>query len=209
MTANEEAEAHFQKGDELAWLARPRKPRSALKEYREALRLNPCMAMAHWRIGDVYFHMEPPRYEAAESAYREAIRLAPQWSHRYAGLSHTLSATGRLQEALEAIQAAVRLDPSHSLHTASLGVALLQVGRYAEAIEALLAAISEKPMNEIALRLFLAEAYENSGQPSEAIEQWVIMDREGPTWDYEAYSVRVARRKLREHSPQSVTSEAR
>jgi tetratricopeptide (TPR) repeat protein len=207
MSVQEQAEARFRKGDELAWLVRPRKPLSALKEYREALRLDPCMAKAHWRIGQVNFHMVPSRLETAESEFREAIRLDPLWSHGYAGLAHTLCATGRKEEALEAIQEAVRLNPTHSTHTANLGVALLEAGRYAEAIEHLLAAIDAKPMNEIALRLFLAEAYEDSGQLAKAIEQWVIMVREGPTWDYEAYSVRVAKRKLKEHSLQSVVRE--
>jgi tetratricopeptide (TPR) repeat protein len=133
--------------------------------------------------------MDPPRYEAAEAEFREAIRLDPAWTKGYADLSATLCCVGRFVEAVGAAREAVRMEPNDTTFLSTLAAALLEVGENVEAIGLLTRAIDAKPMNETALRWFLAEAYHRRGQDDKAVEEWKIMDADGPTWDYEKWSV--------------------
>ena len=71
--AAETADPHLQRGNDLAsqknWDA-------AIAEYREALRLNPGFALAHYNLGDA-LRLGGDR-AAAASEFRDFLRLAPQ-----------------------------------------------------------------------------------------------------------------------------------
>jgi hypothetical protein len=46
------AREHFERGDKLAWLQN--RKTAALEEYQAALYLEPRMAEAYWRIGQIH-----------------------------------------------------------------------------------------------------------------------------------------------------------
>ncbi len=71
----------------------------------------------------------------AEAAYREAARLAPDWSDPRYNLAGLLAASGRLTEAIEEYRAALDIRPDDPRAVLNLGYALYRAGRHAEAVE--------------------------------------------------------------------------
>lgn len=187
------AEARLKRAFDLAWIGRPRKPRSALKELRLALALDPGLAMAHLQIGNILNSFGEHRCKEAKAEFEEVIRLAPQWVEGYGHLAHGLWDEGQREEAIGAFVEATRLAPDDNRWWVSLGARLSEMGRYDEAIPALEKGLSIKHMSETASRWFLADAYHRAGRIDDAIAQWKIMDRDGATWDYEKWSVADAR----------------
>ncbi|HEU5181962.1 MAG TPA: tetratricopeptide repeat protein [Candidatus Polarisedimenticolia bacterium] len=71
----------------------------------------------------------------AEAAYREAARLAPDWSDPRYNLAGILAASGRLTEAIEEYRAALAIRPDDARAVLNLGYALYRAGRHPEAVE--------------------------------------------------------------------------
>src|SRR5262249_24380449 len=67
------------------------------------------------------------------TAFREAIRLKPDYVEAHNNLGLALMATGRLDEAIVELSAATRLQPREAKSQAALGEALLREGQFAEA----------------------------------------------------------------------------
>ena len=81
------------------------------------------------------------RFKDAEREYREAIRLQPDNSVAYNGLSNVLVSMGRFKDAIKASREAIGRyelrDTYLGLYYVQLAVAQYQDGRYAEALEAI------------------------------------------------------------------------
>jgi TolB-like protein/Flp pilus assembly protein TadD len=75
------------------------------------------------------------RYETAEAAAREAMRLDAELSDGPYQLGQTLAATGRFDEALEAFEQAVELAPGVARHRQALAHQLWRQKRRQEAVE--------------------------------------------------------------------------
>jgi tetratricopeptide (TPR) repeat protein len=75
---------------------------SSCNDVRSGLALN--------RAGELY---EQRRYTEALEAYREAVRLVPNFGAAHCGLANTLKALGRSEEAIVSYRTAVRLEPSY------------------------------------------------------------------------------------------------
>ena len=101
----------------------------ALATFRDA----PSSAKAQFNWG--VFLEEHSRSSEAEGAYREAARLAPDWSDPRYNLAGILAASGRLSEAIEEYRAALAIRPDDPRAVLNLGYALYQAGRHAEAVE--------------------------------------------------------------------------
>lgn len=77
---------------------------------------------------------------AAETAFLDALRLAPGRASVLTNLSIVYTRQGRLEEALAQARAAVARDPGDPLHGLQAGAVLLALGRNAEALAVLDAA---------------------------------------------------------------------
>ena len=77
---------------------------------KEALRLNPNLAEAHYILGNAYYHTG--RSAEAEEQYEEALRLKPYYAEAHSNLAAALASLGRLDEAIAEIQTALRLNPN-------------------------------------------------------------------------------------------------
>jgi Flp pilus assembly protein TadD len=73
-------------------------------EYREALRINPDDAEAHYNLGNLL--KETGRTEDAEAEYREAIRINPDYAETHANLGILFSETGNKEEAKNELEIA-------------------------------------------------------------------------------------------------------
>lgn len=202
------AQEHLERGDKLAWLQH--KKANALREYRVALELDPTMATAHWRIGQVYFHARKRNLTAALAEFEETVRLALKWNEGYFCCAITLMDTGRRAEALAAFLQAVRLKPEDARVQIALGSCYFQMRRFEAAIECYREGLRLKPAyGEMAARLMLAHAYKNNGQIEAAVAEWRVVAGMKPVWDYEDDNPAQARRMLAEYDPEAGGESAR
>jgi tetratricopeptide (TPR) repeat protein len=103
----------------------------AEQAHRQAIRLDPSLALAHTNLGNVLRARKD--LAGAEKAYREAIRLDPTNATAHNNLGHVLRARKDLAGAEKAYREAIRLDPNLARAHGALGLTLLEQGRFAEA----------------------------------------------------------------------------
>jgi tetratricopeptide (TPR) repeat protein len=107
-------------------------------------------------------------YAAAVTAFREAIRVEPDYAAYRSNLGNALRGQGKLSEAAAAYREAIRLHPDDDVVHNSLGVILCDHKRdYAGAITAFREAVRLKP-DHAAYRFHLGNALLGQGQLAEA-----------------------------------------
>ncbi len=90
----------------------------AIREYREALRINPEAADVHNNVGVLLARQG--RLPEAIAAYQEAIRLNPNLAEAYNNLGVIYWQKSSLSEARRAFQEALKRDPRHPAARANL-----------------------------------------------------------------------------------------
>jgi Flp pilus assembly protein TadD len=80
-------------------------------------------------------HFKAQNYSAAESEYREAIRLKPDYAEAYCYLGAALGKKGEIDEAVKVLREAIRLKPGYTKALENLAVLLDGQGRKKEARE--------------------------------------------------------------------------
>jgi tetratricopeptide (TPR) repeat protein len=83
--------------------------------------------------GNEAFAAQPPRYDAAERAYQEALKINPKEARAYVGLGQVYAAQNRVDDTLAAYQKAVELKPKFAEAHFNLGVVYFAIGRKDEA----------------------------------------------------------------------------
>jgi serine/threonine protein kinase/tetratricopeptide (TPR) repeat protein len=102
-------------------------------EYRIAVLLGPRDAASHNFLGAFLCDVKHD-YPGAEAAFREALRLRPDWPHLHANLANALFAQGKHAEAERANRQAVQLAPDSPVGHFGLARSLHAQGKHAEAI---------------------------------------------------------------------------
>jgi eukaryotic-like serine/threonine-protein kinase len=138
----------------------------AIATSRDAIRLGPDVAEAHFRLGNAL--AGKGMMEEAVAAYRRAIQLGPDDSRFYTNLANALKAQGKLSEAIDSCRAAIRLKPDNPFIYNNLGVALAGQGKLPEAVAEFRAAIRLKPEYAFAHH-GLGNALAGQGKPAEAV----------------------------------------
>ena len=114
------------------------------------------LAAAHGLVARTHHAYE--LFEQAETAYREAARLAPadaQWPHL---LGYLYQQTGRLEDAVTMFGEALRLQPSNHAVSVRLGQAYLGLGRLRDArdtferLRETFPALARQGLGDVALR---------------------------------------------------------
>ncbi len=127
------------------------------------------------------------RFEAAVSAYQEAIRLNPEYADAFFSLGATYWKMSEQSKAITAYEEALRLNPRHVPAAANLGWLYFDIGDFARSAELLQSAIKNAHDWEAntpgqrtdfpRLYIKLGEALAKSGKLESALEQYRVLRR--------------------------------
>ncbi|MBM4299996.1 MAG: serine protease [Deltaproteobacteria bacterium] len=140
-----------------------------LAHFRRWTKAEPGNELAWFSLALAYSEMG--RYREAIEAYREALRLKPDFADAWNNLGVSYEKMGRYREAFEAFREALRLKPDYASAWNNLGNAYGNLGRHREAFEAFREALRLKPDDASAWNN-LGNAYGNLGRYREAIEAY-------------------------------------
>jgi Tfp pilus assembly protein PilF len=116
----------------------------AAEYYRKALAADDGFVEAHNGLGVIYSMQG--QFDAAVTAFKFAINLAPKSGHLFNNLGHTLYLQGTYAEAVYALEQAANLDPGNARILNNLGLAYVKAGEVAKSRQAFVAAA--KPIRE-------------------------------------------------------------
>jgi len=146
------------------------------------------------------FFDEPPDYEGAADLFERVRASYSDWAEVHGWLGSTYAMLGDEERAAAAWQDAHRLDPRDARPLISFGVLLARQRHFEEAISLLEQGVALKPHYGFAdARLFLAEAYEGSGQLEKAKEQWREVLNLEPMYPSDDAPMKEAQQKLSEY----------
>ena len=167
------------------------KPEQAVKLFQEALAAHPPFYAAHMALAEQ--HAKLQRYDDALAAYQKAGELKPDRAEPYVGIGVTLVSQKRYDEGMRMLRGVIEVDKNLAAPYLSLGYAEMMTGRHADAEAHLLRAL-ELGKPAIA-HIYLANVYEQLGQPAKAVEHLQTYLKESPK-SPQADSVRGAIDKL-------------
>ena len=139
-----------------------------------ALEIDDTLAEAHATLGVVRM-MAEWSWDAAGTAFRNAIELAPDYPTTRNWYANWLAAQGCLDDAIREAQAAVQLDPLNVTWHVGVGHMLLLARRYQESIEMEFNALEIDPQSWLA-HWVIGMAQEQSGEPARAIAAFRLAD---------------------------------
>jgi tetratricopeptide (TPR) repeat protein len=132
------ARALFCQGRALAYRGRYDESRRILEQARAA---DPLLPEPYNAIGITY--LEQAQYKPAVNAFRESIRVAPDWAYPRHNLALTYIEMGDNVAAEAEYRAAIERTPEHPYLYYNLGVLLQRINRRAEAGKLFLGAIAK------------------------------------------------------------------
>ena len=136
----------------------------------KALALDPQMAEAQTSLATVKFNYDWD-WSGAESDFRRAIQLDPNYATAYQRYSLYLMAMGRVQSSLEQIDRARQLDPLSISINFSDGWRLYLARQYANAAQQLRDTLEMDPSNGL-VHLILGQTYEYMGNTEAALTEF-------------------------------------
>lgn len=154
--------------------------REAAENYRQSIRLDPYNAAdAHYALGLVYRDWGRPDEEI--QAYKQAIRLRPDFLSAYERLGARYMKSKKYSEAIETFKQVTALKPGDANAPNSMGEAFLELGRMTEAQEAFRQAIRMKP--DFGRAYYnLGKSYLVIGNRDGALEQYNILQNLDQDW---------------------------
>ena len=168
------------------------KAEQAAKLFAEAVAAHERFYVARMALAEQLYKLK--RYDEAAAAYRKASELEPDLAAPYVGVGVTLVAQGRYEEGARLLRGVVELDKDLPAPYLSLGYAEMMLGDYAQAERHLLRAVElgRPPL----ARVYLANVYEQTGEPARAAAQLEAFLKENPD-SPQKEGVRAALDKLR------------
>jgi len=145
----------------------PKAKESALK----AVALDDTAAEPQASLGNILVNYDW-NWSAAEKAFKRSIELKPDYAtgHEWYAI-HYLTATGRLEEAIQEMKKALELEPASLIMNTFMGATLYYAGRYDEAVDQCRRTIEMDPNFAVA-HWHLGLAYEQKQVFDAAIEEF-------------------------------------
>lgn len=141
----------------------------ALELAKEGVKLDNTVPQTYWALGFVYLTRK--EYDNAETATREALRIAPNYADGFSLLALIQAFLGRPTHAIELNDKAIALNPYFTFeYLIADGLAYYSLGNYEAAIERLEQAQERNP-NAIQIKVLLAASYVGRGRQDDA--EWV------------------------------------
>jgi tetratricopeptide (TPR) repeat protein len=156
--------AHVNLGAALMEAGRGRE--EEMEQYRQALRIKPSCAEAHYNLAGALW--EDGQQEEAIGHWQEAVRIQPQYADAHGDLGDAFRQLGNLPEAVRHYEQAWRIKPARAEAYNDLGAALWQAGEAQRAIRFYEQALQMKP-DYAEAHYNLAGALEQQGRLPEAI----------------------------------------
>jgi DNA-binding winged helix-turn-helix (wHTH) protein/TolB-like protein/Flp pilus assembly protein TadD len=136
----------------------------------EALAIDDSLAEAHASLGAAYMFFDLD-WQAAEREFKRAIELNPRYVETYGVYSYLLSATGRLNEAVDLARQGLQVNPLSASMTDDLAQSYYLARQYDEAIRLYHNSLEMEP-NRPNSRLALGIIYEQQGKFDDAIAEY-------------------------------------
>lgn len=154
--------------------------RESADAYRQAIKLDPYNAAdAYYALGLTYRDWSKPDEEIV--AYKQAIRLKPDYASAYERLGARYLRSRRFAEAIEVFKQLAVLKPGDSAAPNSMGEAYVELNRLNDALEAFRQAIRLKP--DFGKAYFnLGKCFVAMGNRDAAIEQYNILQNIDQDW---------------------------
>jgi tetratricopeptide (TPR) repeat protein len=177
VTLRPSAESYFNLGLANYYL---KQYREAVENYRQSIRLDPYNAAdAHYALGLVY--RDWGRADDEIQAYKQAIRLRPDYTSAYERLGARYLKSKKYLEAIELYKQLAAMKPGDSSAPNSMGEAYLELGRLPEAAEAFRQAIRLKP--DFGRAYYnLGKCFLAMGNRDAALEQYNILQNLDQDW---------------------------
>ncbi len=145
--------------------------RESLDALKEALRLQPDQAAAHFYAGNNYYQLRD--YPKALRHYQEVLRIAPDFPDPdfYFQFGNTLKMLKKYDQALPHYQKAIQLRPTMVVAYNNLGSTLTEMGKRREGIDCYRTCLKIDP-SHVETHFNLANALKEEGQIDEAVRHY-------------------------------------
>ena len=107
--------------------------KKAIEAYKQAIRIKPDIAEAHYNLGVAYGELG--MYREAMEAFKQAIRIKPDDAEAHYNLGVIYSKSGMYREAMEAFNQAIRIKPDYAKAHYNLGIIYLVLNDRGSALE--------------------------------------------------------------------------
>ncbi len=143
----------------------------AIAAYREALRINPRLPGAHTELGDLFYHSQDEKLQAAAaSEFQAALDVNPKDEKAELATGVLAARRGDLKTAYTDDSRALQLEPADGDACTELAKVLIQMDRKDEARQLLERAVQIDPSNYVA-HFRLSTLYRQQGKTDEAKQQ--------------------------------------
>jgi tetratricopeptide (TPR) repeat protein len=143
----------------------------AIAAYREALRINPQLPGAHTQLGDLFYHSQDEKLQAAAAnEFQAALNVNPRDEKAELALGVLAAQRGDLKTAYTDDSRALQLEPNDGDACTELAKVLIQMDRKDEARQLLERAVQIDPSNYVA-HYRLGTLYRQLGKIDEAKKQ--------------------------------------
>ncbi len=181
-----DAQLFYQKGLKELW---QENWSAALTFFQKAKEKNPQDADVWVYLGHCYGKLG--HYQDAIEAYKQAIRIKPDYAGAHYNLGNAYRELGRYQNAIESFKQAIRIKPDYSDAHYNLGTVYYNLDRYQDAIEAYKQAIRINP-DDAEAHYALGFPYAGLGRYQEAMESYKQAIRIKPDYTDAHYNLGVA-----------------
>lgn len=147
---------------------------SIIEPYKQAIRIKPDLAEAHYNLGILYGQLGDWR-KAIES-YKQAICIKPDFAVAHYGLGASYYKLGDYKKAIESFKEAIRLNPDFARAHYNLGCTYGELGDYKKAVESFKQAIRLNS-DYAEAHYHLGLTYFNIGDRDNALEEYKILKK--------------------------------